>query len=276
MPTVNVGAKPVDGPKVEPGTTIAAKVHGGLKHLVYAPESFGTGDPLPLLVFLHGAGESGSDPWDVRIQGVAKLAIPETDPGPTARLPSAPTELVRRSFVVLSPQNPGSSSWTSDATQQALTATVKAYAALPGVDERRVYLTGISMGGFGTFFQVSRAPELYAAAVPVCGGGRAGMGAAIATAGVPLWAWHGANDAVVPVSGSDAMIAEAKKASADPESLVRYTRVPQSPARDPTWPTVGIPDMPGHASWVDAYESDSHGGGAALFTWMLAQAKPAE
>ena len=88
------------------------------------------------------------------------------------------------------------------------------------IDSRRIYVTGLSMGGFGTFDLIERHPELFAAAVPICGGGDESAAEKIAK--IPLWVFHGAKDKVVPVNRSRKMVEAVKKAGADP----RYTEYP--------------------------------------------------
>ena len=122
------------------------------------------------------------------------------------------------------------------------------------VDPNRVYLTGLSMGGFGAWSLAQEYPERFAAVVPICGGGtaiRASMygdspkGRALRA--LPFWAFHGANDPVVDQSNSLRMV----EALRDFGCAVKYT----------VYPDVG------HDAWVRAYNDD------ALYTWLLAHAR---
>jgi predicted peptidase len=112
---------------------------------------------------------------------------------------------------------------------------------LPSVDPQRVYLTGFSMGGYGAWGLAARRPDLFAAVVPICGGGDPRWGQALAA--VPIWAVHGADDDVVPVRGSRDMIAAIRLAGGQP----RYTELPG--VRHDSWPqTYGDPQ--GVVPWM--------------------------
>src|SRR5262249_52824913 len=110
-------------------------------------------------------------------------------------------------------------------------------------DQKRIYVTGLSMGGYGTWDVIGRRPDLFAAAVPVCGGGDETQAATIAR--VPIWAFHGARDGVVKPARSWNMVAALKKAGGHPG----YTE---------------YPDV-GHDSWVPTYRDP------VLFQWLFAQ-----
>ena len=113
------------------------------------------------------------------------------------------------------------------------------------IDAKRVYVTGLSMGGYGTWDLLARKPELFAAGVPVCGG--ADEATAEAVKGVPVWAFHGAKDGVVKPARSKNMVAALEKAGAKP----KFTE----------YPTVG------HDAWNPAYKDP------AMFAWLFAQKK---
>ena len=121
--------------------------------IVSLPEGYDA-DPdrdWPLLLFLHGAGERGDSLAAVGVHGPLKERAAGRD------LP----------FVIVAPQVPTGSRWTVGRVAAALDAAIAQYR----VDERRVYLTGLSMGGFGTWEAIMRMPDRFAAAVPICGGG---------------------------------------------------------------------------------------------------------
>jgi predicted peptidase len=111
------------------------------------------------------------------------------------------------------------------------------------IDSRQIYVTGLSMGGYGTWDAAMRRPDLFAAAVPVCGGADETKAARIAK--MPIWVFHGARDPVVKVARSDHMIAALLKAGGNPG----YTRYPGEE----------------HASWDPAYRDPE------LFKWLFAQ-----
>src|SRR5207244_7702516 len=113
------------------------------------------------------------------------------------------------------------------------------------IDPKRLYITGLSMGGYGTWDLISRHPELFAAAAPICGGGDEDQAEKIAK--LPIWIFHGAKDQAVPVERSRNMVTALKKAGGEP----KYTE---------------YPDV-GHDSWVRAYKDPE------LFAWLFAQKK---
>ena len=191
--------------------------------IVSLPEGYDA-DPdrdWPLLLFLHGAGERGDSLAVVAVHGPLKERAAGRD------LP----------FVIVAPQVPTGSRWTVGRVAAALDAAIAQYR----IDESRVYLTGLSMGGFGTWEAIMRMPERFAAAVPICGGGLPlGIEAA---RDVPVWAFHGAMDPVVPIEMSVGMVRTLRNAGGD----VRFTVYPDA----------------GHDSWSEAYASDD------LYTWLL-------
>jgi predicted peptidase len=114
------------------------------------------------------------------------------------------------------------------------------------IDEQRIYVTGLSMGGYGTWDLLARRPDLFAAAVPICGGGDETQAAKMAR--VPVWVFHGARDTVVKPARSRNMVEALKKAGGEP----RYTEYPEQ----------------GHDSWVPAYKDPE------MFRWLFAQKRP--
>jgi predicted peptidase len=111
------------------------------------------------------------------------------------------------------------------------------------VDPDRVYVVGMSMGGYGALDAVQRRPELFAACVPICGAGDLEKAQGIAH--VPVWAFHGADDAVVPAQGSRELVAALKRAGAEP----KYTEYPKV----------------GHNSWSPAFDEKE------FWNWVLTQ-----
>ncbi|MEM1055961.1 MAG: prolyl oligopeptidase family serine peptidase [Bacteroidota bacterium] len=161
----------------------------------------------PLLVFLHGAGERGDDLSLVNVHGPVKEREAGRD------LP----------FVIVSPQVPAGGRWTVGRIVAAMDAAMETYR----IDEDRVYVTGLSMGGYGTWEAIERIPERIAAALIVCGGGNPiGIGAARE---VPVWNVHGAMDRVVPISASVVMVDRLRQSG----GTVRFTVYPD--ARHDAW-----------------------------------------
>lgn len=175
----------------------------------------------PLLLFLHGAGERGQD-FDLA-----------TTHGPMKER-RAGRELP---FVIAAPQVPEGERWTVGRVAAALDAVIEA----TRVDLDRIYITGLSMGGFGTWEAIERMPERFAAAVPICGGGNP-LGLAAAR-DVPVWTFHGAQDDVVPLAATEWMVRSLREVGGD----VRCTVYPDA----------------AHDSWTQTYANPE------LYTWLL-------
>lgn len=192
-----------------------------LKYLLFLPEGYEQGDKKwPLILFLHGAGESGDNLAKVKIHGPPKIV---------EKKPDFP-------FIVVSPQSPGRG-WNVDALKALLDEVVHDYR----VDRDRVYLTGLSMGGFGTWSLAAAHPECFAAIAPICGGGNPGDAAKLKS--LPIWAFHGAKDEVVPLDRSQQMVDALKEAGAD----VKFTVYPDAH----------------HDSWTETYDNPK------LYDWFL-------
>jgi predicted peptidase len=199
--------------------------HVKLKYLLYLPEGYGKAEsakPWPLVLFLHGAGESGTDLNKVKIHGPPKL-VAKGKPFP---------------FILVSPQSP-QFGWDTDALKALLDEVRAKYR----VDPDRVYVTGLSMGGFGTWALAAAYPKEVAAVVPVCGGGERLW--AWKLKGVPAWVFHGAKDPVVELQYSQEMVDALKKAG----GTVRFTVYPEA----------------GHDSWTETYNNP------AVYEWLLQQ-----
>lgn len=159
-----------------------------LDYLLSLPEGYSEiGDAWPLVLFLHGAGERGSDLERLKLHGPPKLI---------ANGQNIPA-------IVVSPQCPQNQWWNSYA--ETLLALLDEMAASYNVDPDRIYVTGLSMGGFGTWELASRDPGRFAAAAPICGGGMMIAAYRIGT-DLPVWAFHGEDDSVVPLEESQRMV----------------------------------------------------------------------
>ena len=221
---------------------------GGASPIPYrllAPEHVEPGQRYPLVLFLHGAGERGSD-------NRAQLKY----------LPTWMTEAeYRRKYpcYLLAPQCPANEWWIdvewgqpkpgmtptiSDRLAAVVGACDRVLAQHP-IDAQRQYLTGISMGGFGTWDLAIRFPERWAAALPVCGGGDAEHAERMVN--LPIWAFHGDRDDVVPPFYSREMIQALREAGGNPN----YTELR------------GV----GHDSWTPAYRQSE------ALDWMFRQVK---
>ncbi len=219
----------------QPGAQVAQSIpsdqapDGHLHFWLYLPPDYQKqpGKSWPLLLFLHGAGERGSQLQQVKRHGPPKLI----DQG--------------RSFplVVVSPQCPRGKDWRQLAPSllKLLDHLEKHYR----IDPTRVYITGLSMGGYGTWHLVALAPERFAAAVPICGGGDPRKADRIKQ--VPIWAFHGARDRVVPLKRSQEMVQAVRQAGGE----ARLTVYPQA----------------GHDSWTATYENEE------VYRWLLQHRK---
>lgn len=218
---------------------------GSIPYRLRMPLNWDTSaERLPLVLFLHGAGERGSDnasqlTWGGRMLGrgfQAKhpcfVVAPQCPPG--------------RQWVD-TPWTTGSYSTRAVKESDELRMAVEIVRGVMkefgnSIDPDRVYVMGLSMGGYGTWDAVTRHPDLFAAAVPICGGGDPGMAGAIKA---PVWAFHGGADTVVPPRASREMIDALKKSGAEP----KYTEYE------------GV----GHNSWVNAWAEKDLG------DWLFAQ-----
>jgi predicted peptidase len=207
--------------------------HVRMKYLQYLPAGYGEepGKKWPLILFLHGAGERGD-----KIRLVKKHGIPRV------------VEKLHLPFVTISPQCPPDH-WWSDFLPVLDDLVTRAIETL-NVDPRRVYLTGLSMGGFGTWHMAVEYPNRFAAIAPICGGGAwmYGFPERVETiAHLPIWVFHGAKDRTVPLKASREMVRQLKACKSD----VRFTIYPEA----------------GHDSWTETYNNP------ALYEWFLAHAK---
>lgn len=194
-----------------------------MNFLLYFPQEYSPDKEWPLLIFLHGRGEQGNDLEKVKIHG------------PTRRI----KEGAEFPFIVAAPQCPQGKWWSVAELDKWLDYLLR---QLP-VDKKRIYLTGLSMGGFGTWAWATDRPGRFAAIAPVCGGGDARL--AWRLKNIPVWAFHGAKDNVVPISRSQEMVDALKKW----EGNVKFTAYPEA----------------NHDSWTETYANPE------LYSWLLEQ-----
>jgi pimeloyl-ACP methyl ester carboxylesterase len=197
-------------------------------HLVYLPKDYDSSDDSwPLMLFLHGAGERGNDIEKVKLNGPPML-VEQGQEFP---------------FIIVSPQCPEKSWWSSDVELETLNALLDDLVSTYSIDETRIYLTGLSMGGFGAWALAAKYPERFAALAPVCGGGDPETASRLAH--LPQWVFHGDADTVIPIEKSQEMVDALKQLGNDATFTI--------------YPGVG------HDSWTQAYET------AELYDWFLAQ-----
>ncbi|HUV40473.1 MAG TPA: prolyl oligopeptidase family serine peptidase [Sedimentisphaerales bacterium] len=198
------------------------------EYLIFLPEGYGrTRKSWPVILFLHGAGERGNDIEKLRLHGLPRIVETRKD----------------FAFIVVSPQCPMTSWWPQE--QELLINLVREVVKKYEVDTERIYLTGLSMGGFGTWSLACRYPDYFAAIAPICGGYEPFLAGSLKD--VPVWAFHGAKDEVVPVSRSEDMV-EAVNAAGGDAKLTVY------------------PDA-GHDAWTATYNNDE------LYKWFLEHRK---
>jgi len=197
-----------------------------MDYLLYLPKDYNTAEKkFPLMLFLHGSGERGHDLNLVKKHGPPKLI----DQG--KEFP----------FIVVSPQCPENQWWSLEELYALLDDLVEHYK----VDTKRIYVTGLSMGGFGTWSLAENAPERFAAIAPVCGGGNPLTICKIGK--LPVWAFHGAKDPVVPVASSQQMVDALHNCGND----ANLTIYPEA----------------GHDAWTETYNNQE------LYDWFLKQSK---
>ena len=233
---------------IEPGKqlpqSISVRVHADsgmreqmIHYMLFTPRGYHADDKQwPLMLFLHGLGECGDNELErVKIHGPAKLVESQPD------FP----------FVVVTPQCLPPAGGMKDVPTawkpEPLIQLVDHVVAQMRIDPARVYVTGLSMGGYGTWRLVAAHPDRFAAALPICGGGEPGEMAGTLRR-VPIWAFHGARDPVVPLSASQEMVDAVERAGGD----VRLT----------VYPDVA------HDSWTQTYNNRE------VYDWLLSHRRP--
>lgn len=196
-----------------------------MKYLLYLPPTYETNEEeWPLLLFLHGAGERGDDLELVKVHGPPKMIAQGED------FP----------FVVVSPQCPEGVWWSIE----TLHALINEVVATHRIDTSRIYVTGLSMGGYGSWGLAYTYPNLFAAAVPICGGGEPDKAPLMKE--IPTWVFHGAKDEAVPLERSQEMVDALEEVGGN----VRFTVYPEA----------------GHVgAWENAY------GDPELWDWLVEQ-----
>lgn len=218
-PTETFGAEP----GTQQGETTELKFKVGYQ--LFLPAAYGkdAGTKWPLIVFLHGSGERGTNLELVKVHGPPKIVAANKD------FP----------FVVLSPQCPDGYRWSPILLSALLSEIETKYS----IDKERIYLTGLSLGGFGTWDWAMSEPTRFAAIVPICGRGEPRGAKRIKH--VATWVFHGAKDEGVPVKDSTDMVEALEKAGGKPKLTI-------------------YPDL-GHDCWTKTYENPE------LYKWLLEQ-----
>jgi predicted peptidase len=225
---VSFAKDPKPGVQVEAATEVTLGTGDSAKkvtvhYLIALPDGYNKQEKCPLMIFLHGRGEWGDNLNRVKIHGPPKnVKNNNTTP-----------------FIIVSPQSPKGEYWKVEKLSRLLDhilATTKS-------DPERVYLTGLSMGGFGTWSWAASEPQRFAAAIPICGGGNPRNAEKLVN--LPIWAFHGGKDNVVALSKSEAMVDAIRGAGG---TKVKLTIYPE--AR--------------HDSWTKTYNNPE------IYNWLLA------
>jgi predicted peptidase len=202
-----------------------------MKYLLFLPNGY---DPKssrrwPMILFLHGIGERGQDPWKVKAHGPPKVA----------------EQMANFPFIVVSPQCPAGEWWSNETLMTLLDEVIHHRS----VDLDRIYLTGLSMGGFGAWSLALAFPDRFAAVAPICGGGiwhtimALDSRRAAALKLLPFWVFHGDKDAAIGIEESERMVNALRKFGCD----IKFT----------VYPDVG------HDSWTETYNNPE------LYQWFL-------
>lgn len=176
------------------------------------------------MLFLHGAGERGNNLKQLKKHGPPKIVTRKELP-----------------FIIASPQCPKNDWWSDPQRIEGLNTLIDDLIKRYPIDKQRIYLTGLSMGGYGTWHLAAAYPDKFAAIAPICGGGNPKDAGKLAN--LPTWAFHGAKDNVVPLERSQEMVDALKKAGGD----VTFTVYPNA----------------NHDSWTKTYNNPE------LYKWLL-------
>ncbi len=216
-----------------------------LPYRIQTPKQLEKGKKYPLVILLHGAGERGDDNRRQLAHGAKDILKFSQD--------------TKQPIIFIAPQCPKGKQWVntpwgklshsmpeipSEPMKLAIELIKKTVNDLP-VDEKRIYVTGLSMGGYGTWDIIQRMPTYFAAAMPICGG--ADVAQAPKLKSLPIWCFHGGKDKVVKTSRSQDMMAALKKVDA----IAKYTEYP------------GV----GHNSWSATFKNKE------VLAWLFSQKK---
>lgn len=191
-------------------------------YLLYLPKDYAESEvDFPLVLFLHGAGERGNDLEKVKVHGLPRL-VKEGNEFP---------------FIVVSPQCPDNIFWNVDVLIALLDEIEENY----HIDKNRIYVTGLSLGGHGTWSLALAQPKRFAAIAPVCGWSVPSVACSLKD--IPIWVFHGAKDIVVPINSSEVMVERLKSCG----SNVKFTVYPEA----------------NHDSWTETYNNEE------LYKWFL-------
>lgn len=224
-PVLVAAEKPLPGTQVE--QSLKLKSGASIPYLIYLPEEFDAQAPKkwPVILFLHGRGES---------RGPLSIVAKWGPPRMAARGDDLP-------YIIISPQCPADQRWTSPEQMEGVLTLLEHITKNFPADTSRIYLTGLSMGGYGCWKHAAVNGKLFAAVAPICGAGNPEDGAKLKH--LPVWAFHGTEDGAVPHQRSVEMIEAINKAGG---RKARFTSLKHV----------------GHNSWSAAYATPE------LFGWF--------
>lgn len=231
--------------------TYLAKNGTEIPYRILYPAGFDPSKKYPLLLFLHGAGERGHDNQAQLVHGSSLFLEKQAQFPAIVVFPQCPKDRYWSSVKIDRSQPKYKFEYDYKSTKEtpelsAVMDLLKDLARKHKIDRKRIYIMGLSMGGMGTFEAITRHPRVFAAAVPVCGGGDPSLVGKFAKK-VPLWVFHGADDTVVNVDYSREMV----KAIESAGGKVKYTEYP------------GV----NHNSWDNAFAEPE------LLPWLFSQKK---
>ncbi len=221
---------PTPGPGKQVEQTFETSDGASVAYLLYLPKDYDLEKKSPLILFLHGRGESYGE-----LSLVAKWGPP--------RFAARGDEL---SYVLVSPQCPGNDSWNKPTQQKRLIELLDHIAKTYSIDEEHICLTGLSMGGHGSWRMAADQPQRFSAVVPICGGGDPADAEKLKD--LPIWVFHGDRDGAVPFQRSVDMVEAIKEAGGD---KIRFTSL----------------EHIGHNCWSAAYATPE------LFDWIRQQTR---
>lgn len=224
-----------------------------LPYYLFTPENINAGTKYPLVLCLHGAGERGDNSSAVKKNSMATVWVRDSN---QARWPT----------FILVPQCPYNRWWTNSNIVLTVIDILDSVISSYFVDTRRLYVTGLSMGGYGTWNMIINYPEKFAASVPVCGGGDSSKASLLKN--IPIWNFHGALDYTVPVINSRMMIAALENAGGD---IVYTSGLSDSEIEDTVKNGAKLLYTEyaagGHSIWDQAYNNPF------LLSWVFSQVK---
>jgi predicted peptidase len=217
----------------EKGYQVEVRDSDGFKFLLFLPvnESKAVNGKLPTILFLHGVGELGNDLQELKNEGLPKILDGDTN------FP----------FIVISPQCPSSTEWyyTNENNVGKMNSMLDDVIKRYPIDTTRLYITGLSMGGIGTWYFAVNMPGRFAAMAPVAFRGD-GWSPCPASE-IPAWCFHGALDGTIPLTSAQSIVKQFRDCGGNAEFTI-------------------YPDL-GHECWTRTYNNQE------LYTWLLQQEK---